>query len=336
VANFPYPIYGVITATDSSTPSTRVTLRNDRSGEKINVTSNTSGEYVLDAANFTNSYLTTDRVTVVVGYGDEEGTSSILLSSGTHEINITLSSIAESSDTTYCQPQDVLDELGDKTTSDISYERLRKIILRSEAEIDERSGTKFASTTVTDEYHDFDQYTSWKSAETLRSYSTDFQVGTRNDSMSTWANDKIKLKNSPILSITSLSRNTAGRSATDSWESLTEQTGSGGDFITNKDIGVITFVNNYPALGMRKVKTSYTYGSSTVPKTVERLCILLSVRDVLMSKGQGSQFDSIDNISLEGISISKGVSGSVSYFTWLIEEINRLWEIVGELEQNMA
>ena len=332
MTNLPYPIYGTITDSDSNNVSTKVVLRNDRTGEKTNTTSNSSGNYVLDAANFSSGYMTTDRVTIIVGYGDEEGESSILISSDTHNIDLTLSAIAESTDCNYCQPQDVLEELGDKTTDDISYERLRKIILRNEAFIEDRTGTKFKSTTFTDETLDFDQYTSYKSAEMLRSYKTDLLVGTRNDSMNTWANDKIKLPYSPLLSITSLYRNSAGKSETDSWEELTEQTGSGGDFIVNYDIGLIQFVDNFPALGMRKVKVSGTYGYSTVPKLVEKLCIYLSVRDVLMSKGNSSQFDTIDSISLGGeVSISKGISNSVSYFDWITKEIDKLWEEVGSM-----
>lgn len=336
MTSLPYPVNGTITDSDSSAVVTKVVLRNDRTGEKISVVSNSLGQYVMDAANLASGYMDSDRITIIVGYGDEEGESSILISSQTHEVNIETSVIEESSDVTYCKVQDVLDELGDKTTDDISYERIRKTILRAESEIDERSGTKFASTTVTDEIYDFDQYTSYKSAEQLRGYSSDILVGTRQDSWNTFFNDKIVFENKPVISITSLSKNNAGPGDTDNWESLTEQTGTGGDYTIYKDIGVLKFIKNAPPIGARKIKTTYIYGYSTVPKIVEKLAILISVKSILQSTSNSSMFDSPDSISLEGISISKGTGGSVSYITNLTNEINQLWKNVGEFVNNIA
>lgn len=328
---FPYIVSGVITDTDATHPNgAKVILRNDTNGETTTTTTNSSGQYVLDAGNLTSGYLQTDSITIYCAWGLASGESSFLISSDTHTANITLTTVVDSADVTYCTLQDVYDELGDKTTSDISYSRVRKAILRAESEIEERIGTKFKSTTVTNEIYDFDQYTSYKSAEQLRTYSTDMVVGSRNDYMNTNLNDKIQLNNAPILTITSLYKNNAGKSQTDNWELLTEQTGSSGDFIVNKDTGHITFINNMPSIGMRRIKTTYTYGYSSIPKIVEKLCILLTVRDILVSKAHSSQFDSIDSVSLEGISISKGITSTVSYFTWLVEEIERLWKIVGE------
>jgi len=337
MANFPYPVYGTITATDASTPSTKVVLRNDRTGETTNNTSNTSGQYLVDAGNFASGYMDSDRVTIVIGYGDEEGEGSILLSSGTHTIDVTLTAIADSTDTTYCTIQDVLDELGDKTTDDISYERVRKIIIRSEAEIDEQSATKFSSTTVTDEIHDFNQYTSWTSPEGLNfPRRSGFGSNNRGDSMgSASSNDSIRLEKYPIISVTALYKNTAADYQTDSWTELDEQTGDGGDFIKDNDTGVIKFVSDSPRYGRRQLKVTYVYGYSTVPKTVERLCILLSVRDSITSKRTESQFDGSSSINLGGeISISK--FDSPTYFNWLNEEIERLWKIVGNLVQGRA
>jgi len=336
MASLPYPVNGIITDSNSALVVTKVVLRNDRTGEKISVTSNASGQYVMDAANLASGYMDSDRITIIVGYGDEEGSDSILISSDTHDVNITTSTIAESADLTYCQVQDVLDELGDKDTDDISYERVRKTILRAESEIDERSGTKFASTTVTQEIYDFDQYTSYKSAEQLRSYSTDILIGSRNDSWNTYFNDKIVMNQRPILSITTMQKNIAGPGDTDNWETLTEQTGTGGDFTIYKDIGVLKFIKNAPPIGARKLRATYAYGYSSVPKIVEKLAILISVKSILQSTSNSSMFDSPDNISLEGISISKGTGGSVTYMNNMNNEINQLWKDVGEFVNNTA
>jgi len=330
MANLPFVISGVITDTDATNPNgAKVILRNNTNGETTSTTTNSSGQYALDAANLTSGYLNTDSITIYCAWGLAAGESSFLISSDTHTANITLTTVADSADTNYCTVQNVLDELGDKSTSDISFLRIRNIILRAEAEIDERTESSFTTNTETDEVYDFDQYTGWKSPTQLRGFSTELNTSSRTDYWNTTYNDRLRLNNYPLISITSLYKNENGQSATDSWTELTEQEGSGGDFIVNYDTGTITFVSNPPGIGVRKIKVTYTWGRSTVPKTVERLCILLSVRDVLMSKGHASQFDSVDSISLEGISISKGISGSIAYYEWLIKEIERLWSIVG-------
>ena len=338
MTSLPYPIYGTITATDASTPSTKVVLRNDRTGETTNATSNTSGEYLVDAGNFTSGYMTSDRVTIVIGYGDEEGEGSILLSSDTHTIDVTLTAIADSTDTTYCTIQDVLDELGDKTTDDISYERVRKIILRSEAEIDETVETKFALTTVTDEIHDYNQYTSWTSPEGLNfPRRPGFGSNNRGDSIgAASSNDSIRVLKYPIVSVTALSKNTAADYQTDNWSELDEQTGSGGDFVKDLDTGIIQFVSKSPNYGRRQLKVTYVYGYSTVPKTVEKLCILLSVRDVLNSKRNSDAGKSMSALSVDGWSSSGGSGISMTYQRFLNDEIKRLWDVVGSLVTRRA
>ncbi len=335
---FPFVVVGTVTDSGSSNVSTKVVMRNNRTGEKINQTSNSSGQYVLDAANLASGYMDTDTLSLIAAYGDEDDEESILISTygGGTTVNLILETVADSADTTYCQIQDVLDELGDKSVSDISYERVRKIILRNEADIDERSETKFKSTTITEEIHNFDQYTSYKSAEQLRGHSSNLVTTPRADNWNTIYNDKFKLNHSPVLAITSLYKNLAGASQTDNWDELTEQEGSAGDFLVNKDIGVITFVNNVPPLGQRRIKVTYTYGYSVVPKVVEDLCVLLSVKKIIISKASDSQFESIDAISLEGYSDSKGISGTTGYITLLNEEIEKLWEQVGDLTTKIS
>ena len=340
MVSFPYPTVGTITDSEGSNPSgAKVIMRNDRSGEKINTTTNASGQYLLEAANLASGYMTTDRLTIICAYGDEENESSFLISDypGDHTVNLTLEAISESSDVNYCQVQDVLDELGDKTTDDISYERVRKIILRNEAEIDERSGTKFTSTTVTDEYYDYNQYTTWTSPEGLAfPRRSGYGSYNRGDSMGATFNDSLRLNSYPLLTITSLYKNAAGDYQTDNWDELDEQTGTGGDFIIYKDIGVIQFVNKSPNYGRRQVKISYTYGYSSVPKTVERLCILLSIRDVLISKRNSDSSKSQNSLSVDGFSRGPMGGTATTYQNWLNSEIERLWLVVGDLEMGRA
>ena len=337
MANLPYIVSGTITDTDATNPNgAKVVLRNDTNGESINKLTNSSGQYVMDAANLSSGYLQTDRLTVICAFGNADAEDSFLISDDTHTVDLTLTTVSESSDLTYAQVQDVLDELGDKTTSDISFNRVRKSILRAEREIDDRSNTKFSSTTVSNEIYDVNQYTFYKSPSQLTTFSTQILVGTRNDSFSTFFDDQFKLNKNPILTITTLEVNDAGPSDTDSWRTLTENTGSGGDFLVNLDIGLITFVNNKPSQGQRKVRVSYTYGFSTVPADVERLCILLAIKSIITSSTTSSQFEGTDGFSIPDLSISKGISGGISYLEDLRAEIKDLWAIIGDMVTNVA
>ena len=78
--NLPYPVNGTITDSDSNTVSTKVVMRNDRTGETINTTSNSSGQYILDAANLTSGYMDSDRLSIITAYGNEEGSDNFLIS----------------------------------------------------------------------------------------------------------------------------------------------------------------------------------------------------------------------------------------------------------------
>ncbi len=415
MVNLPYITFGIIQDTDDTNPDgAKVVLRNNTNGETTDTTTSSSGEYVLDAANLTSGYLATDRLTVFCAWGlaEKESSFAIVDFDTGHQVNLTLETVEESVDVTYAQIQDILDELGDKTTSDISYERVRKIILRAEKEIEERAGTSFSNTTVTDEIYDFNQYTSYKSPESLYFPRTSgYGSNGRGDSISGFmGSDTIKIEKTPIINsftqlgavtttvaatltvdstsdfpssgticiynstngveqitftgktsttftgctrssnsttasaheedsyvtMISISKNTVGDYQSDSWTDLEPQTGGGGDYLVYSDTGLIKFVNAAPDYGKRRIKVTYTYGYITVPKTVERLTILLSVRDVLISKGNDSQFGSIDSISVDGFSSSSGITGTVSYFKWLNEEIERLWKIVGDLKQSVA
>ena len=129
----------------------------------------------------------------------------------------------------------------------------------------------------------------------------------------------------------SSTRVVAHNTTTNKRTDLSEQSGSGGDYIVDLDTGLVTFVGNIPAYGKRRIRVTYAYGFSAVPKTVERLTILLSVKSILTSKSTSSLFDSTDSIALEGISISKNTGGAVSYLADIREEIKELWRIVGDM-----
>ena len=405
MSNLPYSVYGTITDTDATNPDgAKVVLRNDTNGETTTTTTNASGKYLVDAANFTSGYLETDGLTVICGYGNADNQSSFLISSDTHNVDLTLTTIEESGDLTYTQVQDVLDELGDKTTTDIAYKRVRRAILWAESRIEERTDTTFKPTLVTDEIYDFNQYTSHKSPEQLTAHSSDLQLGTRNDYQNSNFNDSFRLEKSPIINpktqlngditaaattltvdstsdfptsgtlfiynstngteqinytgITSttftgctrsansttatahvdgsyvrmirLSKNIAGQSAEDNWSDIEPQSGGGGDFLFKNDLAMVTFVNNCPSQGARKIKTSYSYGYVLVPKIVEELATYLAIRRIVTSKGTDSEFSDVNAIALTGYAETKGIVGTTGYLRWLDDQINGLWNEVGQ------
>ena len=89
-------------------------------------------------------------------------------------------------------------------------------------------------------------------------------------------------------------------------------------------------MNSIPRYGKRSLRITYAYGTSSTPKTVERLTILMAIRDIITSKMTGSQFTSIDNVTVEGIAITKNVNQSVQFMQNHINaEIESLWEKVG-------
>lgn len=63
----PYPIYGRLTGTGAS--SCTVYAKNRTTGETINVTPNSSGEYAFDCANFPSGYSNGDIINIEAHQG---------------------------------------------------------------------------------------------------------------------------------------------------------------------------------------------------------------------------------------------------------------------------
>jgi len=331
-SNLPYPVFGIVYDTDGSTAinGATVRVRNETNNEIISGLTDSSGQYILEAANFASGYLETDKLTVYVIYSNLDASGTLEISNDEHEKNLTLAVIADSSLINYCTIQDIFDEL-DITETDLTAQRIVKVIQRAESRINEKTQTTFTSTAVT-EYYDFNQYNSVKSPEQM------FYLGTtsRRDYWNTNFNNKFKLKQFPIVSITSLAKNTSSASQTDSWTALTEQSGSGGDFEVDKVTGWVTFMTNIPRYGQRAIRVIYVYGYAVVPKQVERLTILLAVSDIIRMKASNASFNNSENITISELSISNA-SGSVSlYLKNLKDEIKEAWEDVGTLIAEMV
>ena len=326
---FPYVLQITITESGgSAADSATVTARNETTNETISTSTNSLGQAVLGLENLASGYLQSDRITIYCSHQSEFGESSFTVSEDIHIFNITLAAIEDSELINYCTVQDVWDELGDKTSSDITAHRVVKSIQRAESEIEEQTSSAWRQVTVTNEIIDFNLETSYKSAEQLVSV----PILDRRDYWNINFNDTIKLGFSPIVSITTLERNTANENGTDSWESLTEQTGSGGDFITYKPEGLVKFVRNVPRFGKRALRVTYVYGRTSVPKVVEDLTIFLAVKKIMFSKINESQYDNPKTISVDGLTVQGNISSGTAYMKFINTEIDRLWAKVGSLK----
>jgi len=331
--SFPYVANGTVTDSNrDAIASQTVTARNETTNNITSVTTNSIGQYVLDVANISGGYLTSDRITVYCNSGNEFKESSFLISDDTHLVNLQLEAITDSELIYYCTVQDIWDELGGKNATDISAHRVIKIVQRAESEIEDSTGTAWREVTVTDELYDINDETMYMSPERmyLRGYQNRVDYWRLNYS------DTLKLNKEPIVSITTLERNTAGLNSVDNWDELTEQDGSGGDFILYKKEGLVKFVQNIPRYGKRSVKVTYIYGRETVPKSVERLTILLTVRDIILSKVTGSQFSNQKTISVDGLTVQGGITSGTSYLNIVNNEIDRLWSKVGSFKSVIA
>ncbi len=340
VSSLPLLIYGIISESDSGVNLATVKCRNETTNQVLTTQTNSDGAYLFDLSNMSSGWADGQQITIYTIYSDFEGqnTFTIALPVYGYEKSIALSAVTDSELIDYCTVQDVYDEMDGKTATDISAERIIKSIQRAEGLIDLKTNTSFKSITVTDEIHTADRYTLDISPDFLDSVA----------SMSTLRRDaggavlnRVTTFFSPIISISSLSVNQAGFNSADSWNELTQQTGSSGDYIIeDAEAGIIDFLTNYPRIGKRSWKLTYAYGYDrtstnrrvvTTLKAIERLTILLSVKSVITSKSSGSTFDSTQDVRIGTIEVKAGAKTGAAYLMSIQPEIDELWRHLGEL-----
>lgn len=163
VANLPLILNGVVYQSDGSTviADARVTARNERSTETLNIDTNSSGQYVMNCANFTSGYVIGDTVTLMVIYSNFEKSTSITLVEGVITTDLTVVAVPSSGDLRYFTVQEYYDyqSLTANNTETPSANTIVTVGLGVEEEIDRLCDTKFDSNddsyySVTDEYHD--------------------------------------------------------------------------------------------------------------------------------------------------------------------------------------
>ncbi len=343
-AGIPLIVYGQVTESGTGVDSITVKCRNETTNDVATTTTIESGVFSFDLSddnNFPNGWTDGQQVTVYTIFQSFEGqtTFTIALPTYGYEKNIVLSAVTDSETIDYCSVQDVYDELDAKTASDISTARIISSIQRAEGIIDLKTNTSFKQITVTDEVHTVDRYTIETSPAFKDTISPPF-LG-RTDFWGGGVANRVEATYGPIVSITSLSRNTGGLNTADSWTVLTEQTGSGGDyFVASADARLIDFINNYPRFGDRSWKLTYVYGYDrdstdrrviSLLNAVERLTILLAAKSIITTKTTGAMFDSTRDVKIGAIEIKAGAMSGGQYLRSIEPEITELWKNIGEL-----
>src|SRR3990167_3661527 len=246
MSQLPLLVYGQITESGSGVNAITVKLRNNSTNDVASTTTDSNGLYLFDLSDsslFANGYTNSQSITVYTIYKNFEGqtTFTIAIPLYGYEKDIALSAVTDSQLIDYCKVQDVYDELDAKTSSDISTAMIVKSIQRAEGLIDLKTNTSFKQITVTDEVHTVDRYSIETSPVYLDTISPLFN--SRTDYWGAGLQNRVKTNYGPVVSITSLSTNSAGYGSADSWTALTQQTGSSGDYlIADANAGIIDFV----------------------------------------------------------------------------------------------
>jgi len=153
-----------------------------------------------------------------------------------------------------------------------SSSQVSEWISEASSQIDVIFGKTFSSTTITDEYIDYD------------------------------GSGYLRLPYAPIISISSLTHLKGSLSQTATSTSLTE--GRGNDFIIYKESGEIEFFGNRaPTYGKQNIKWSGVIGFNSVPKWVQRLATLMVSKRVVEAtvssvSQKGGRPISVGNLSL--------------------------------------
>lgn len=207
--------------------------------------------------------------------------------------------------------------------------------------IDNRLGTGFTSgtSTTTNVVMSFDEHTAFIKDNNSKILvpGQDTFGGNKNDSV--YLLDSNGLKVSPIISITSLYRNTAGSDiSADSWELLSENTGSGGDYMLDKSTGLVQFQQNTPYFGLKRaIKWSGAAGYSSIPLRIQTLATKLVAQRALQTKVKKAMFSNTDSYTLEGFSRKKELGQNVTYLQELDRDVDKLWEqLSGAFQSEVA
>jgi hypothetical protein len=136
--------------------------------------------------------------------------------------------------------------------------------------------------------------------------------------------DRIQLRNSPIISISSIAENTASAGETASWDTQVSET----DYLLYENKGEILVVPGKwsPKDGYKNIKIVYTAGYSSIPAKVQMLATKMVTQRVLSSLISSNVEEGNDggSISVGSISIVEPASYGVNSYKQLKTDIEDL------------
>jgi hypothetical protein len=256
----PFPISGKIYSSDGTTILENVLIicKNVSNNETQTQLSNSSGEFLFDATNFTSGYKSGDEVSLFASYGNYSDEVVFTISGDYKNQDLTLDSLIESI-ALYTSIADVrrFTAVGTSEFSDTSiYDMIKRVTGR----IDELTGRTWKGVqTVIDEYYDGDD------------------------------TDILWLNNTDLISVSALSiddnQDGTYTSVTTSYVFVYPD----GHIILGRNAEITSFV----AAGPKAVKVSYTYGNAKPTESIKELALLMVANLLHYDAERGRLIDQI-------------------------------------------
>jgi len=238
----PFPISGKVYESDGTTIISNVLVicKNVSNNETQTQLSNSSGEFLFDAANFTSGYSVGNEISIFASYGNYYDEVVFTISGSSKEQNLTLDSLIESK-ALYCSVGEVRRFTGVKST-EFSDSALYELIKGVTGRIDELTGKTWKGVqTVTDEYYDGDD------------------------------TDILWLNNTDLVAVTSLSIDDNQDGTYTPITVAKVYVYPEGYICLDRNAEITSFV----AAGPKAVKITYTYGNESPSESVKELAKLM-------------------------------------------------------------
>jgi len=174
------------------------------------------------------------------------------------------------------------------------------------AEIDLSTQTSFTVNTTTDEYHDYNSDQNY-----------------------------IILNNSPLIAITTLAYNSQPLGVSATWVSLTS--GEANDYLTYLSQARIRIHSDNYSIpsGYKNIKVTYTWGRSTVPKTIQKLATIMVCERILDQKMKQVRKKSPLDMTIGETTIRHSFASVKAQKEVFFEEVKRIYSSHGKLKVYM-
>ena len=303
-ANLPSYVVAVnVKLSSDNQANVQVTLRNERTNNSANLTTDASGDVVFDAANLTGGVATSDVLTAFCFYTNYEASVQHTVTEGGTSLNLTLAAVPSADSLKIFTVQQFYESFGyplnDSNTELIKSTEVVRVGLMIEAQINELLGSKFDSNSG-------DYYSQTEYLDTFE------------------LNDTYFLTSVPVISASSIrttqsDEDTAPDINTGTWTALT----SGTDYVLDLSTGRIIVVTAAykPITRKNGLYAVYTYGRATVPQDIRRLAILMTMYhfaqgNILKSRVMGKSTGSTQDLSL----VKQEIDSIIGYYRILSQE----------------